>query len=89
MLPTFKRFVFKIINLIIQYIKSVKKIQIKDKIIKIMKNLPKPKSVEDIQLFLDVANFYQQFINNFSRIARLFILILDISHIVTLTISNL
>lgn len=27
------------------------------------------KSVRDIEIFLDFANFYQQFIKNFSRIA--------------------
>ena len=33
-----------------------------------MKNLPEPKSVNDIQVFLGFANFYQRFIQSFSKI---------------------
>ena len=44
----------------------------KAKKIKVVKNWPKPKSVQDIQIFLRFANFYQQFIQSFSRIAALF-----------------
>ena len=34
-----------------------------------IKKLTKPKSVQDIQVFLGFANFYQQFIQGFSKIA--------------------
>ena len=44
-------------------------IRIEDKRIKAIKNLPEPKSVQDIQVFIDFANFYQRFIQGFSRIA--------------------
>ena len=37
--------------------------------IEIVKKWPKPKSVWDIQVFLDFTNFYWQFIQGFSRIA--------------------
>ena len=36
--------------------------------IKVVKNWPEPKSVRDIQVFLGFANFYQRFIQGFSRI---------------------
>ena len=39
--------------------------------IKIVKDWPELKSVCDIQVFLNFANFYQQFIQGFSRIAAL------------------
>ena len=37
--------------------------------IKVVKDYPEPKSVHDIQVFLGFANFYQWFIQGFSRIA--------------------
>ena len=37
--------------------------------IEVVKKWPEPKSVQDIQVFLSFANFYQQFIQGFSRIA--------------------
>ena len=39
--------------------------------IKVVKEWPKPKSVQDIPVFLSFANFYWQFIQDFSRIAAL------------------
>ena len=39
--------------------------------IKVVKKWPEPKLVQDIQVFLGFANFYQQFIQGFSRIAAL------------------
>ena len=37
--------------------------------IEVVKKWPKPKSIQDIQVFLGFANFYWQFIQGFSRIA--------------------
>ena len=37
--------------------------------IEVVKDWPKPKWVCNIQVFLDFANFYRQFIQGFSRIA--------------------
>ena len=37
--------------------------------IKVVKEWPEPKSVQDIQVFLGFANFYWQFIQGFSKIA--------------------
>ena len=37
--------------------------------IKVVKDWPEPKSVQDIQVFLGFANFYRRFIQGFSRIA--------------------
>ena len=48
----------------------------KVKRIEIMKDQLKPKSVYNIQVFLNFAKFYWQFIKSQSRIATLFILIL-------------
>ena len=39
--------------------------------IEVVKEQPKSKSVQDIQVFLDFANFYQQFIQGFSKMAVL------------------
>ena len=36
-----------------------------------VKAWPKPKSVQDIQVFIGFANFYQRFIQGFSKIAAL------------------
>ena len=51
------------------YIVSSKDLSIEAKKIKIVKEWPEPKSVQDIQVFLGFANFYQQFIQDFYRIA--------------------
>ena len=56
----------------LKYIVSSKKISMEAKKIKIVKDWLKPKSVRNIQVFLDFANFYWQFIQGFSRIAALF-----------------
>ncbi len=37
--------------------------------IEALKNWPEPKSERDIQVFLGFANFYRQFIQDFSKIA--------------------
>ena len=44
-------------------------IRMEDKRIEVVRNWPEPKSVRDIQVFIGFANFYQQFIQGFSRIA--------------------
>ena len=48
---------------------SSKGICIEDERIEVVKDWPEPKSVRDIQVFIGFANFYQQFIQGFSRIA--------------------
>ena len=40
-----------------------------DERIEAVRNWPEPKSVQDIQVFIGFANFYQRFIHGFSRIA--------------------
>ena len=40
-----------------------------DKKIEVVKNWLKPKSIQDIQVFINFANFYGRFIQGFSRIA--------------------
>ena len=37
--------------------------------IEAVKNWPEPKSIQDIQVFIGFANFYQRFIQSFSKIA--------------------
>ena len=44
------------------YVVLAHKIRMKDKQIKEVKNWPKPKSVQDIQVFIGFANFYWRFI---------------------------
>ena len=44
--------------------------------IEVVRKWPEPKSVQNIQVFLDFANFYRQFIQGFSRIAAPLTLIL-------------
>ncbi len=51
------------------YIISHQGIQIEGKQIKALHDWSEPQSVRDIQLFLEFANFYQQFIQVFSRLA--------------------
>ena len=50
---------------------SAQGVQIEDERVEIVKNWPKPKSVRDIQVFLNFPNFYSCFIQGFSRIAAL------------------
>ena len=45
------------------------RVQMEDERIEAMKNWPEPKSIRDIQVFLSFANFYQCFIQGFSKIA--------------------
>ena len=49
---------------------------IKDKRIEAVKQWSEPQSVRDIQVFLRFTNFYRRFIQKFSRIAALLILML-------------
>ena len=51
---------------------SSQKICIKDEQIKVVHNWLELQSVQDIQVFLGFANFYQFFIQSFSQIATLF-----------------
>ena len=44
-------------------------IWMEDERIKVIKNWPKQKSIQNIQIFIGFANFYQRFIRSFSRIA--------------------
>ena len=55
----------------LRYVVSSKGINIEPERIKVVKEWPEPKSVRDIQVFLGFANFYQQFIQGFSKIAAL------------------
>ena len=50
------------------YLVSSQGIRMKDERIKVVKNWPEPKSVQDIQVFIGFVNFYWQFIQGFSRI---------------------
>ena len=49
---------------------------------------PELQSVRDIQAFLRFANFYQQFIQGFNRLAALLTSILKITSIIGLVIST-
>ena len=51
------------------YVVSSKGISIEVKRIEVIWEWPEPKSIQDMQVFLDFANFYQQFIQSFSKIA--------------------
>ena len=50
------------------YVVSSQGNRIEDEKIKVVKNWPKLKSVQDIQVFIDFANFYWRFIWDFSKI---------------------
>ena len=41
--------------------------------IKVIVNWQEPKNIKDIKVFIKFANFYQQFINNFSALVLPFI----------------
>ncbi len=51
------------------YIVSHQGLQMEEERIKAIRDLPEPQSVHVIQVFLGFANFYQQFIQGFSRLA--------------------
>ena len=53
----------------LDYVVSAQGVKIEDEQIKVVKNWPEPKSVQDIQVFIGFANFYRCFIRGFSRIA--------------------
>lgn len=54
-------------------------IRMEDERIEAVKTWPEPKSVRDIQVFLGSANFYQRFIQSFSKIAAPLTLMLKTS----------
>lgn len=54
-------------------------ISIKEDRIEAVKTWAEPKSLRDIQIFLEFANFYQYFIQGFSKIAMPLISMLKIS----------
>ena len=51
------------------YVVSAQGIRMEDKQIEAVKNCPEPKSVQDIQVFIGFVNFYERFIQDFSRVA--------------------
>ena len=51
------------------YVVSAQGVQMEDEGIEVVRNWPEPKSIRDIQVFLGFANFYQRFIQGFSKIA--------------------
>lgn len=51
--------------------------RIKEEKIEVVKTLLKPKSIRVILVFLNFANFYKSFIQNFDKITTLFTLILQ------------
>ena len=53
------------------YIMSAQRVQMEDERIEAVRNWPEPKSIRDIQVFLGFDNFYQYFIQDFSKIAGL------------------
>ena len=55
---------------------SAQGVQIGDERIDAVRNWPEPKSIRDIQVFLGFANFYQYFIQGFSKKARALTLML-------------
>ena len=55
----------------LSYIVSKQKICIEEEKINAIKAWPKPKLVQDIQMFITFANFYRHFIQSFSKIATL------------------
>ena len=61
------------------YVVSFKKINRESEQIEVIRKWPELKLVRDIQVFLSFANFYQQFIQDFSKIAVSLILILKIT----------
>ena len=67
---------------------SSKDISIETEKIEIVKKWPKPKLIWDIQVFLDFANFYQQFIQSFNKIATPFISMLKIIMLSPVLIAN-
>ena len=62
----------------LNYIVLAQGVRMEDEQIKAVKNWPKPTSVRDIQAFIGFVNFYQRFIQGFSRIVVLLISILKI-----------
>ena len=58
------------------YVISSHNFQIEDERIEVVKNWPKPKSVQDIPVFIGFTNFYRRFIRGFSRRAAPLISIL-------------
>ena len=58
------------------YVVSSKDISMEAERIEVIKEQPEPKSVRDIQVFPGFANFYQRFIQDFSKIAAPFMLML-------------
>ena len=71
------------------YVVSSQSIWIKDERIKIVKNWLEPKSIQDIQVFIGFANFYQQFIQGFSKIAVSLTSMLKTIRLLDLTLREL
>ncbi len=71
------------------YIVSYQGIQMEEERIKAIHDWPEPQSVRDIQVFLGFANFYQRFIQRFSRLAAPFTSMLKTTLAVGLANKNL
>ena len=53
--------------------------QIEDERIEVVSSWPEPKSIREIQVSLQIANFYQRFMQNFCKIAGLITSMLKIT----------
>ena len=72
----------------LDYVVSAQRVKMEGKQIEVVKNWPEPKSMRDIQVFLDFANFYPRFIQSFSKIAGSLTLMLKTSS-ATRSLKNL
>ena len=72
----------------LRYVVSSQGIRIEDERIKVVRNWPKLKSVQDIQVFINFANFYQWFIGDFNGIATLLTSILKTTRSLDLSQRN-
>ena len=72
----------------LEFVVSAQGISIEENKIEAVKVWPEPKSIRDIQVFLGFANFYQRFIQGFSRIAALLISMLKTTAGTSLRAAN-
>lgn len=71
----------------LDYMMFIQEMSIKEKKIEIVKNWPKPKLLQDIEVFIRFTNFYWYFIQRFSKIALLLTFLFKTS--ITVNQSNL
>ena len=66
-----EKYKWKVRKVDLRVVIKPERIKIEEEKVKVMLEWPMPKSVKNVQKFLELANYYKKFVKEFAKIARL------------------